>query len=138
MPPSPAELWQFLPLGYLLTIWIETPILLVGLAPRHSLRQRLLAGVLLTACTYPIVVLVLPLLLWDRCGETVYLVVAETFAPLAESLLFLVWTWPTEPLARSPGTPSTGFPPGAARDVAVIILANLASFLLGELVYRQS
>lgn len=133
MPPSPAELWQFLPLGYLLTIFIETPILLVGLAPRHSLRQRLLAGVLLTACTYPIVVLVLPPLLWDRWGEGVYLVVAETFAPLAESLLFLVWTWPAS--ADSP--PMGRFPPGAARDVAAIILANLASFLLGELIFRQ-
>ena len=59
---SPNELWRFLPLGYLLTILIETPILLIGLSGRHPFRRKLFAGVWLTACTYPIVVLVLPLL----------------------------------------------------------------------------
>jgi hypothetical protein len=58
---SPAELWRFLPLGYLFTILIETPVLLIGLSRRHSIRQRLFAGVWLTACTYPIVVLVMPI-----------------------------------------------------------------------------
>ena len=53
-----VELWRFLPFGYLLTIAIETPILLFGLSPHHPKRRRLLAGVWLTACTYPIVVLV--------------------------------------------------------------------------------
>ena len=63
---SPTELWRFLPIGYLFTISIETPILLVGLSSRHSLRRRLLAGIWLTACTYPIVTLVLPLLLVNK------------------------------------------------------------------------
>ena len=60
---SPFELWHFLVIGYLFTILIETPILLLGLSRRHSFKQKLFAGVWLTACTYPIVVLVLPLLL---------------------------------------------------------------------------
>src|SRR3981081_643435 len=57
---SPIELWRFLPLGYLLSILIETPVLLLGLSSRHSLKRKLFAGVWLTACTYPIVTLVLP------------------------------------------------------------------------------
>ena len=50
---SSSALWRFLPLGYLLTILIETPILLVGLSKRHPIKRRLLAGLWLTACTYP-------------------------------------------------------------------------------------
>ncbi len=84
---SPTELWRFLPIGYLFTISIETPILLVGLSPRHSLRRRLLAGIWLTACTYPIVTLVLPLLLVNK-SRAVFLIVAEIFAPAAECVLF--------------------------------------------------
>ena len=58
-------LWYFLPIGYLTTILIETPVLLFGLSPKLSFKQKLLCGVWLTACTYPIVVLVLPALLLD-------------------------------------------------------------------------
>jgi len=109
-----ADLWAFLPLGYLVTIIIETTVLLLFLSRRHSVGTRLLAGVWLTACTYPIVVLVLPPLIHDR---TTYLIVAETFAPVAECILFLVAfgrsTWP--------------------RDCAAITVANLLSFGLGEL-----
>ena len=116
---SPLELWRFLPLGYLFTIAIETPILFAGLSRHHSKRQRIAAGLWLTACTYPIVTLVLPLLL-QNYSRAMYLLVAETFAPAAECVLF----W----LAF--GRRTTG------RDVGVIVLANLASFLLGELTYR--
>ena len=85
---SPDELWRFLPLGYLLTILIETPILCVGLSRRHPLSRKLLAGIWLTACTYPIVTLVLPLLFApERRG--LYLLVAETFAPVAECALLV-------------------------------------------------
>jgi hypothetical protein len=117
---SPHELWHFLPIGYLFTIAIETPILLLGLSRHHSIKRRLLAGIWLTACTYPIVVLVMPLLLWSY-SRTLYLVVAETFAPVAECLLF----W----LAF--GKESRW------RDFAVIVVANLASFLLGTLVFTD-
>lgn len=120
---SPSELWRFLPAGYLLTILIETPILLVGLPPRHSLRRKLFAGVWLTACTYPIVVLVLPMLLsgWSR---TSYLLVAETFAPVAECILF----WLAFGTDKETGRTSMW------RDFIAIIVANLASFLAGEVV----
>ena len=84
---SPNELWHFLPLGYLLSILIETPVLLVGLSAQHPMRRRLLAGIWLTACTYPIVTLVLPLV-FVNSSRTVYLIVAETFAPVAECVLF--------------------------------------------------
>src|SRR5688500_15404948 len=59
------RLWLFLPVGYLTTILIETPILVFGLSPKLSLRRKLLCGIWLTACTYPIVVLVLPAVFLD-------------------------------------------------------------------------
>ncbi len=112
---SPYELWRFLPIGYLLTIAIETPILFIGLSPHHSKRRRILAGLWLTACTYPIVTLVLPLLLIDY-SRAFFLLIAETFAPVAECMLF--WL---------------AFGKEARwRDFAVIVIANLASFLVGE------
>jgi hypothetical protein len=117
MLSSPYDLWTFLIPGYLLTILIEIPILLVGLSPKHSLRRKLLAGLWLTAATYPIVVLVLPLL-FARASRTTYLIVAETFAPLAECLLF--WL----AFGRQKGT--------YLRDYVAIVLANLASFAFGE------
>ena len=118
---SPNQLWHFLPLGYLLTILIETPILVVGLSLRHPLSRKLLAGVWLTACTYPVVTLVLPLMFApDRRG--LYLLVAETFAPVAECLLF----W----LAFGKGDEVTSR--AMWRDFIAIIVANLASFGLGE------
>ena len=113
---SPLELWRFLPLGYLLTIAIETPILLLGLSRHHSIKRRLLCGIWLTACSYPIVTLVLPLLLVNQ-SRGFYLLIAETFAPVAECLLF--WL---------------AFGKDAKwRDFTVIVIANLASFLGGEL-----
>ena len=116
---SSLELWRWLPLGYLFTIAIETPILLIGLSPHHSKARRLFAGVWLTACTYPIVTLVLPLL-FESYSRAAYLAVAEIFAPVAECALF----W----LAFGKET--------TWRDLGVIILANLASFLGGEIIFR--
>lgn len=120
---SPTELWHFLPLGYLLTILIETPILLVGLSSRHPLRRKLFAGVWLTACTYPIVTLVLPLLFSPE-SRSLYLIVAETFAPVAECALFWLAFGNKEQLGK----------PSMWRDFLVIIVANLASFGVGEVV----
>ena len=82
-----SELWAFLPIGYLFTILIETPVLLVGLSPKVSLKQKLWCGAWLTACTYPIVILVLPALFFGQ-SRALYLFVAETFAPVAECALF--------------------------------------------------
>ena len=117
---SPHELWRFLPIGYLFTIAIETPILLIGLSRHHSIKRRLLSGIWLTACTYPIVVLVLPLLFVNQ-SRAVFLLVAETFAPVAECLLF--WA------AFGKET--------KWRDFGVIVVANLASFLIGALIFTD-
>jgi hypothetical protein len=115
---SSSYLWRFLPLGYLFTIALETPILFFGVSPRHSKGRRIAAGVWLTACTYPIVVLVLPLLLVNY-SRALFLLIAEVFAPVAECALF--WgafgkeTW--------------------RRDFVVIVIANLASFVTGEIIF---
>ena len=116
------DLWVFLPVGYLVTILIETPILLAGLSRKLTVKQRLWCGVWLTACTYPIVVLVLPAIFFDQ-SRTLYLAVAETFAPVVECLLF----W----IAFRGGILLTASE--WARCFAVIILANLASFGIGEI-----
>jgi hypothetical protein len=120
---SPSDLWRFLPFGYLFTILIETPVLLVGLSKRHSIKRRIIAGVWLTACTYPIVVLVLPPL-FASTTRTAYLIVAETFAPVAECILFWLAYGERNELGKR----------SMWRDFAAIIIANLASFLLGEVV----
>jgi hypothetical protein len=122
---SPLELWRFLPLGYLFTVAIETPILFFTLSARHPKRHRILAGLWLTACTYPIVMLVLPLLM-ENYSRATYLLVAETFAPVAECILF----WLAFGSAAELGKGSMW------RDFGAIVLANVASFLLGELSYR--
>jgi len=118
---SPQALWRFFPLGYLWTVAIETPILLAGLSRAHSVVRRVAAGLWLTACTYPIVVLVFPLALIDH-PRWLYLVVAEAFAPATECALFALAfrgrgaSWP--------------------RNYLVITAANLASFGVGELLHR--
>jgi hypothetical protein len=118
---SSSELWRFFPLGYLLSILIETPVLLIGLSKRHPINRRLFAGVWLTACTYPIVVLVLPLALANS-SRGIYLVVAETFAPVAECILFWLAYGETEQVGKA----------SMWQDFGAIVIANLASFLGGE------
>jgi hypothetical protein len=108
---------------YLLSILIETPVLLVGLSARHTLEVRIFAGIWLTACTYPIVGIVLPGLIDPIANRAVYLAVAETFAPVAECVLF----WLAFGSSQEWGRPSMW------RDFAAIVAANLASFLIGEL-----
>jgi hypothetical protein len=131
-----AAMWGFLPLGYALTILIETPILLIGLSPRHSVKRRIWCGVWLTACTYPIVVLVLPLTIWEPFGRTTYLVVAETFAPLAECLLFRAFCSTRRDTSQSeePAT-NDNRQKATFRDYLAITLANLCSFLTGEFLF---
>lgn len=116
------QLWWFLPVGYLFTVAIETPFLIYGLSARHPLRRKFFSGLWLTACTYPIVVLVLPLL-FGNSSRFAYLATAETFAPAAECALF----WMTFGARDERGRVS------AWRDFAAITAANLASFALGEL-----
>jgi hypothetical protein len=128
--------------GYLISIAVETPVLVLLLSRRHALRAKLFAGVWLTACTYPVVWLVLPPLFEDQ-PRWLYLLVAETFAPVAECAIFWFafvrrlppaepnapanedeWPFPTATEAR--GRWDT------ARDMAAIVLANLCSFGFGE------
>ena len=115
---TPDQLWTFLPLGYALTVALELPVLLAGLHKRHAIKERVFAGVWLTACTYPVVVLVLPMLIEER---TPYLIVAEVFAPAAECGLFLATFGRKTPW----------------RDCGTIIAANLLSFLLGGWLLEQ-
>ena len=122
----PGDLWLFLPLGYLLSVAVETPVLLARLSRRLSFRQRLFAGLWLTACTYPVVVLVLPVL-FSTLPRSAYLLAAETFAPAAECLLF--WLAFRERAGASAGE--------RARNFAVIVVANLLSFGAGELLNQS-
>lgn len=118
---SAYDLWSFFPLGYLFSILIETPVLLIGLSHRHSIKRRLFAGVWLTACTYPIVVLVMPLV-FANSSRTVYLAVAETFAPVAECILFWLAYGERDQLGKR----------SMWQDFIAIVVANLASFVGGE------
>ena len=112
--------WTFLPIGYLFSIAIEMPILCVGLSPQHPMSRRILAGFWLTACTYPLVVLVVPH--WfDTAAERVqYLLAAESIAHFGECLLFYAAFAPLKQTSR---------------DMAAVFGANLASFLSGEIVW---
>ncbi|HEV2800077.1 MAG TPA: hypothetical protein VGW12_06260 [Pyrinomonadaceae bacterium] len=121
MEARTLELWWFLPVGYLLTVALETPVLLYGLSVRHTLRRKFLSGLWLTACTYPIVVLVLPLL-FGSSSRFAYLVTAETFAPVAECALFWTAFGERDQLGRA----------SMWRDFAAITAANLISFAVGE------
>jgi len=118
---SPSELWHFFPLGYLFSILIETPVLLIGLSRRHSFKRKLFAGVWLTTCTYPIVVLVMPLV-FASTSRTIYLTVAETFAPVAECILFWLAYGKSEEVGKR----------SMWQDFGAIVVANLASFAGGE------
>lgn len=116
------RLWLFLPIGYLVTILIETPVLLVGLSKKLTFRQKLLCGIWLTACTYPIVVLVLPAIFFEQ-SRTLYLIVAETFAPVGECFLFWL-AFHNKVSMRSNDW---------IRSLIAIVAANLLSFGLGEI-----
>jgi hypothetical protein len=109
-------------IGYLITVVIETAVLLALVSRRHPVRVRLFAGVWLSACTYPVVWLVFPRLFEERW---LYLLVAETFAPVAECAIF--WYALIRPLPRDRGA--------TLRDFAAIALANLCSFGAGELLF---
>ncbi|MBS1794463.1 MAG: hypothetical protein JSS81_11445 [Acidobacteria bacterium] len=115
-----------MPVGYLTTILIETPVLIFGLSPKLSLRQKLLCGIWLTACTYPVVVLVLPALMLNDpdSSRALYLWVAETFAPVGECFFF--WL-----AFRGRGLLGTN---DWIRCLIAIVAANLASFGIGEII----
>ena len=121
--PTVGNLWQFLPQGYVLTILIESPFLWM-LLPKLLFSQRLWFGLWLTACTYPIVVLVLPTVM-DGFSRGAYLLVAETFAPLAECCLFWLTVRGKHDFTRRDWIVS----------FTTITIANLASFAIGEVLW---
>jgi len=131
--------------GYLLTVVIETTVMVALLSRRHPMRVRLFAGVWLTACTYPVVWLVLPGMFDDRAS---YLLVAETFAPVAECAIFwfafirrpakqpveiIADEWSVVPLPPQPVKRWA-----TLRDMTAITLANLCSFGFGELLHAMN
>ncbi len=135
--PAPEYLRLML-VGYLITIAVETAVLVALLARRHSIRVRVFAGVWVTACTYPVVWLVLPPL-FHADQRWLYLLVAETFAPVAECAIFWLAFVRPHTLRKQPVTNDAEEvwepPPGnreTLRDFATITLANLCSFGLGE------
>jgi hypothetical protein len=111
--------------SYLMTIAIETPVLVVGLAKPHRMWVRLVAGVGLTACTYPLLWLVLPRVISLEEQRGLFLAVGETLVPVAECAIFFVvfelgrrYSWRV-----------------LARDWGAIVAANLASFGIGEVIH---
>ncbi len=131
--PTVDALWEFLLPGYLVTIAIETPVLLLCLSKRHSTKEKILAGISLTAFTYPFVVLIFPVLLWEPFGRLTYLIIAEIFAPVAECLLFY-WLWIRLNEEKKVSIPFLNRP--NMQDFSCIILANLCSFIPFEILQR--
>ena len=124
---SVAPLWTFFLVGYLLTVLIETPILLLGLSGFYRFRDRIIAGFWLTAFSYPIVILVLFPLMNQGFHRWQYLAVAEVYAPVSECLLFwFAYEQPSQVDRKS-----------IIRDMGTIVLANLCSFVVGELLGRS-
>jgi hypothetical protein len=116
--------WLFLPIGYFLTVLIEGPILFFGLSARHSWRRRVFAGFWLTACTYPMVVLIAPNF-FDESQRGWYLLAVEPFAAVAECTLFLL-AFGGEKAGRR----------AHLRDCLAIVIANVMSFGIGEVLYQ--
>jgi hypothetical protein len=120
-----SYLWYFFPIGYLTTILIETPILIFGLSPKLCIKQRILSGIWLTLCTYPIVVLVLPNLL-GSISWTLYIVVAELFAHFGECVIFwLAFRGRVDFDTKD-----------WLRCFMAILIANLTSFGIGEILHQ--
>ena len=120
------QLGLFFVIGYVVTVAIELPVLLIGLAEKRKRSDRVTAAFLLTAFSYPAVVLVFPAIftLMECDNRNLFLLVAETYAPLAEVALFRFMHY-EKVFAK------------LDRDAFVIIAANLCSFLLGEIFLSQ-
>jgi len=116
--------------GYTLGVMLETPVLALGLSACHSLKSRVQAGLLLTLCTYPFVIVVMPRLINPDLHKALYLAVTETLVPIAECAVFW-FVFHRKLMANA----STALKQSVIiRDFAVIIAANLFSFGVGELI----
>jgi hypothetical protein len=107
--------------GYCLTVAIETAVLFVGLQPHYSWREKLVAGFALTGFSYPFVCFVFPRFFSPVLPNSLYLWVAEIFAPLSECLVFWLFFSKRDMHRR------------VWRDMLTIVVANLTSFAVGEL-----
>lgn len=107
--------------GYTLGVLVETPVLLLALSPPHSWRRRVFAGLWLTACTYPLLLVVLPVFIDPRTAWRTYILVGEVGVTAIESVLFYL------AFNQGAGHPHRWI----ARDVAAVVLANVASYLAG-------
>lgn len=116
-----AEQLSWMPVYYLITVAVELSVLWFALSRRYSSRSKWVAGFWLTACTYPILWLVLPPFFDDYWT---YMAVGETLVPLIECGLF--WAVFIRPLP--PNRLAT------RRDMAAVVAANVSSFLFGLLV----
>lgn len=119
---STNYLWVFFPIGYVTTVLIETTVLIFLLSPKLSFKQKILCGIWLTACTYPIVVLVLPALLADY-PRWVYLTIGELFAHFGECVIFWLAFREREDFTTKDWI----------RCFIAVLLANFASFSIGEI-----
>lgn len=108
--------------GYILSVIIEVPVLILGLSNSYKLKEKIVAGFWLTACTYPSVCWVFPSFIPDAM---ILNVVREAFAALGECLLF----W----IAFVKLTDLTSL---VKRDLLVVGIANILSFLFGEVLKR--
>ena len=117
---------QLLAGGWIATIAIETAVLASLMSKRNGPAVRLFSGVWLSACTLPVVWLVLPAALSGAASRAAYLIAAETFAPLAECGLFW-WAFVR---------PRTHDRRATVQDCAAIVTANMASFAIGEAAWR--
>lgn len=110
--------------GYLTTVSVEVPILLVLLSARHGVKRTIVAALWITLCSYPLVVLTLPSFFPPTRSRLLYYAAAESTAITIEVVLFLC-------VFGQPGG-SRNLTPQRGRDCFAIILANASSFLVGE------
>jgi hypothetical protein len=116
-----------MPVCFVLTVAIEFPCLSWGLSARHPEKVRLFSAVWLTACTFPIVWLVIPPLFEGTLSQHSLrwdVLTAEVFAAAAECLIFYLAF-----IRRR--FPDTGIRQ-TVTDLTAIVLANLVSFGCGE------
>jgi hypothetical protein len=114
-------------IGYLLTVIIETMVLVTGLSKRNSLAVGLFAGMWLTACTYPAVNVIIPILFKSKGLGLAEIATSETFAAVAECALF--WA--------AFGRHGESERRSMLQDFVAIFFANLASFGFGELLFTM-
>ena len=122
----PATLARMIAIGYLLTIAFETPVLYFGLGSRYTPKEKLLAGLVLTLCSYPFVVLLFPSI-WNPYSDYgTYVLVSEIFAPVSECVVFAILFQRKKQLSSKP----------RLVDFFWILMANLTSFSAGELLKK--